>query len=289
MVSETVFEELLLFLYDEFSIVSLKQILEDPDETGNNRPCVALTFDDGWADNYSVAYPLLLRYEVPATIFLCTGLMGENHMLPEERFSRIWRHCLSKDQISVLLNDIRNWGLPNHLPADRWLWAKQIKTLPLETKILMLEHLEYAYEVPKDAIRRFLTWDEARLMAQNGICFGSHTVNHSTLPTENDAAMIHELESSHRAIRENLGTQPDFIAYPNGAYDSRVVQIAQQTGFSHGFTTDRGLFGPSTPRHAIPRINMDDSVVVGRSSKLHPSRVRLHLQPLSKSISTLQA
>jgi peptidoglycan/xylan/chitin deacetylase (PgdA/CDA1 family) len=279
MISAAVFQELLLLLCREFQITSLRNVLDHP-EGCSGRQCIALTFDDGWIDTYTTAYPILLRYQLPATVFLCTGLMDTNQLLPEERLFRIWKRCSSEERIPQLLCDMRNWGLPNSSATGLAFWARENKKLPLETKLLMLGHLETVYSVPNDGQCRFLTWEQARIMAQNQVTFGSHTVHHSTLSAENELTILRELQDSHRLIREKLGVQPEFVAYPNGAYDARVISAAKQAGFTHGFTIERGLFTHTTPPHVIPRICMEDSALVGRSPKLHPSRARLYLQPL---------
>lgn len=279
MMSDTVFERLLALLSGEFQVVSLRRLLEQP--SGENRvQRVALTFDDGWEDTYSVAYPLLLRYGMPATVFLCTSLMDTPQMLPEERFVRIWRSCAMREQTLLLLQDLKTWGGASSPSSGSCRdWARHLKRLSLDTKLMMLSHLEHTYRVSADVSRRFLSWSEARIMAQNGINFGSHTARHATLSTEARETIARELTESRETIEQQLGVKPDFLAYPNGAFDNRVMQLTQEAGYTHAFGTRKGLLSNRTDPYAIPRISMDDSTVTGPSAILHASRVRLHLQP----------
>jgi peptidoglycan/xylan/chitin deacetylase (PgdA/CDA1 family) len=279
MMSEGVFEHLLALLSSEFQIVSLKHLIEEP--TGSNRvQRVALTFDDGWEDTYSVAYPLLLRYRVPATVFLCSGLMDTEQQLPEERFVRIWNSCAHREQTSLLLQDLKTWGgTSGPSSASCRDWARHLKKLSIDTKLMMLTHLENTYRVPQDGHRRFLTWQEARIMSQTGIDFGSHTVRHATLSTETRETILRELTESRNTMERQLGVKPDYLAYPNGAFDNRVMQLTQEAGYTHAFGTRKGLLNLRTDPYAIPRIAMDDSTVTGSSAILNASRARLHLQP----------
>ena len=69
MMSEDIFEQLLMLLRNEFDVVGLEQLMEYP-EAVEHRQRVAITFDDGWEDTYSVAFPLLQKYRMPATVFV---------------------------------------------------------------------------------------------------------------------------------------------------------------------------------------------------------------------------
>jgi peptidoglycan/xylan/chitin deacetylase (PgdA/CDA1 family) len=283
--SDTVFEDLLKLLCSEFWPVTLKELIEQPEGEGG-RQRVALTFDDGWEDTFSVAYPLLLRYEVPATVFICTGLVKEEQqMLPEERFARIWNCCATRGQLPQLQGDLRKWGVSSSA-TERGGWAGRLKKLPLDAKLMMLSHMEEAYHIPHDGTRRFMTWDEARIMQRGGIDFGSHTVRHSTLKIEQQSTILNELTESRRVISAQLGDTADFLAYPNGAYDERVMELAESAGFSHAFTTEPGFVRRKTNPLAIPRISMADSVVTDRSTLLHAARTRLYLQQVSTGLTS---
>lgn len=276
-ITDTVLEQLLLLLCREFRVVSLTHLLNQPEDIGG-RQRVALTFDDGWADTFSCAYPLLLRYELPATVFLCPGLMGDRQVLPEERFVRIWHWCVNHQHIQLLLRDLRKWGLNGGESLVWQTWSRLLKHLALDAKLLMLSHLESTYGVPACAERRFLTWEEVRIMRRSDITFGSHTARHSTLTAEQHPCLEEELRSSREIIEAELHEEIRLLAYPNGAYDRRVIEAARQAGYSHCFTTEQGGFRRSANRFAIPRINIDNSALVDQISLLNPSRVRFHLQ-----------
>jgi peptidoglycan/xylan/chitin deacetylase (PgdA/CDA1 family) len=276
-ITDTVFEELLKLLHREYRVVSLTELLSQP--AGSDK-CqrVAITFDDGWSDTYSCAFPLLLRYGLPATVFLCPGLMQQGQALPEERFVRIWQWCANHQNIHLLLRDLRKWGLNGGESPVRHTWSRLLKQLALNAKLLMLSHLENAYNVPERRERQFLTWDEVMIMRRSNISFASHTLHHSTLTAEQHPCLDEELRKSREMIEFRLQEEIRFLAYPNGAYDRRVIEAARQAGYSHCFTTEQGGFKRKANRFAIARININDSSVVNQISSLHASRVRFHLQ-----------
>lgn len=275
--TDTVFEQFLILLRREFRVVSLSQLLKEP-EDANGKQRVAMTFDDGWSDTYSHAFPLLQRYELPATVFLCPGLMVDGQVLPEERFARIWKWCARRQHTHLLLRDLRKWGLNGGESLVRHTWSRLLKQLALNAKLLMLSHLENNYSVPDCRERRFLSWDEVKIMRRGNISFGSHTMHHSTLTAEQYPALGEELKQARDTIEFRLQEEVRLLAYPNGAFDGRVIDAARQAGYSHCFTTEQGNFRRKANCFAIPRINIGDSAVVSQVSSLHASRARFHLQ-----------
>ena len=276
-ITDTIFEQLIVLLHQEFHVVSLEQLLSQPEDLeGHQR--VALTFDDGWSDTFTYAFPLLLRYRVPATVFLCPALMRDGVTIPEERFARIWQWCEARHHLDLLLQDLHKWGLSGGDMHDRRTWSAPLRRLAVHAKMLMLSHLETAYGVPECEARRILTWDEARIMQRNGITFGSHTMHHSTLSAEQQPDLEKELVESRWEIESELGEAVRWLAYPNGAFNSRVTEAARKAGYSHCFTTEEGGLCRGSNPFAIPRINIDDASVIGRIGSLSPSRARFHLQ-----------
>ena len=110
VLNESAFVSLLQLLQRDYNVVPLEDLLSDPGgEEGH--PKVAITFDDGWEDNYRVAFPHLLRFGMPATIFACTGLIDTLQLLPEERFARLWSQCSAHSTLEELVVDLNHWGM----------------------------------------------------------------------------------------------------------------------------------------------------------------------------------
>ena len=153
-----------------------------------------------------------------------------------------------------------------------------MKSLPADAKLTMLSHMERSYQVTAPTIRRLMSWNDARTMQRGGIRFGSHTSRHATLTIEQQSIILNEFSESRRMLSENLGETADYLAYPNGAFDGRIMELARASGFSHAFTTEAGFFHRETDPMAIPRLSIADSVVIGQPVTLNLSRTRLYLQ-----------
>jgi peptidoglycan/xylan/chitin deacetylase (PgdA/CDA1 family) len=284
MMSADIFDQLLSLLRNEFDVVGLEQLMEYP-EAVEHRQRVAITFDDGWEDTYSVAFPLLQKYRMPATVFVCTDLLDHaesSAMLPEERLARIWNFCAEQDSLPPLIEDLHKWGLARPKHSTRVEYSQQLKKLPMQARLLLLAHLERVFELPPSGRRQMMTWEEAQIMARNDITLGSHTVRHCTLTSEIEDVILEELTVSREVIRERTGVQANLLAYPNGAYSSRVAHLARGVGYTHAVTTEMGFISRRTDPWAAPRLSMENLAVTGRSAKLSESRTRLYLQALTR-------
>jgi len=280
VLGEPAFVSLLRLLQRDYHVVPLDELLVNP-EGADGRPKVAITFDDGWEDNYRIAFPHLLAQRMPATIFVCTHLVGTDAVLPEERFARLWEKCAAAARLPGLTTDLKHWGLGRrknlHPHTQRWYWAQELKRMPLSARLLLLDHFEDRYEVPTVTSRRFMNWTDARIMVNTGLIqLGSHTSRHATLTSETDRDVRRELEESRAMLLERTGAAPELFAYPNGMYNRRVVELVRSCGYRAAVTTHPG----TTTRHSnpmtIPRIAVDDTTVTHADTQLSASRTSVY-------------
>lgn len=265
VVTEAAFIALLQLLQEHYEIAPLTEVLTRPGSR-SGRPQVALTFDDGWEDTYRIAFPHLLQANIPATIFLCTGMIDTNWLLPEERFARIWDQCTAHALLDELVVDLRHWGLgrlkdPGVRPQKHY-WFQEMQRMPVAGRLLLLDHFEGRYATASVHSRRFLTWTEIRAMIGTGlVTVGSHTHRHATLTSENDRDIRLELETSRQKLWEHTGTHANMISYPNGMWNRRTVNIVQSTaGFSYGLTGQSGTVSAHSNPYCIPRIAVQNAV-----------------------------
>lgn len=282
--SANVFDALLSLLVSEFDVIPLCDAIRRPG-SGARRQRVAITFDDGWQDTYSVALPILRKHGVPATVFLCSELANsamEGAMLPEERFARVWKFCEAQGGGEMLEEKLRfaTSAADNAAPARAW--SQKLKSLPMTTRCCLLTELEQMFQVPPAASRSLMTWDEVRALPRQGISLGSHTRRHCTLTSEADEVVLEELAGSQREIVEQTGAAVEYLAYPNGAHDARIMRLARQCGYASGLAVRSQFLSASTDRFSVPRFSMDDLAITGTEQNLSPSRTRMYLQGIAR-------
>ena len=273
IVSAATFEMHVCFLQQNFKILSLEDFLEHINNRVpfEDRSCL-ITFDDGWRDNYTHAFPILKKYVAPAVVFLTTGFIGTERVFWQERFADVVSRIgnPSHENIEAVLADfpelrdkLRQLFLSGPEPHSGQIstLSGQVKNFPqarIETLLARLNSLAGAPAKSAFGDREFLSWDEIREMAAGGIEFGSHGVNHAILTVDDDLAAA-EIAASKAEIEERLGRHVSAFSYPNGNYSEKVVELVKKSGYQAAFGTSAGYAAHDCDPFRIQRINVHDS------------------------------
>jgi len=252
-----------------------------------------VTFDDGYKDNLTVALPILEKYDVPATIYVCTGIVEgttplwwyDHERLLEER---------SELEFSWRERSFR-WPLSTFQERGVALAAlnELFKTLHPDEQNELLATIR---GTPKREISTYstidspaLTWDEVRILDKHPlITIGAHTKSHPVLSTLSYPDLVDELREGRRYLEEQLGHQVFHFAYPFGSVQeagAREYLAARKEGYHSAVTTTPAhlLDKHAECVHALPRIaiNYDDTIdsfcwkLSGIEMKLRGKRVAL--------------
>ena len=232
-----------------------------------------VTFDDGWKDNYSHAYPVLNRYEVPAVVFLSVGHIGTR--------KRFWQERIFNALCGIREAARRNPDFPardRHIPegikvGELAAWPegkfreevrKQIRTLkkfPLSRIEPIVEGLaECAGTPPHDEGESFLSWEDVLTMSRGGVDFGSHGMGHEILTNISPEEVREELRTSKAIIEERIQKSVHAFSYPNGDHDPAVRKCVRECGFQIAFGTSRGFAGAEDDPFTLKRVNVHDDV-----------------------------
>jgi peptidoglycan/xylan/chitin deacetylase (PgdA/CDA1 family) len=248
VVTRATFERQLAFLERYFEVVSLDALIDDrsADRSGRQPRCV-ITFDDGWRDNYDVAFPILRRRGLPATIFLTTDLIGSGRAFwHTELISLLMHHELSTflrsdSTLRAYPRRIRD-GLRECAGAGRISGAADVDTLIETIKSTcdedviqrLIDILIRAAGVRRPLVperRFFLEWDHVREMAANGIEIGSHGCSHRIMTRLSFAEARRELVQSKADIESRIGRDVAHFAFPNEDTTETLVGLAARAGY----------------------------------------------------------
>jgi len=269
------FEAQMSFLQNHFIIISLQEMVCRLEAGEDMTRCCSITFDDGWKDNYEVAFPVLKRLGIPTTIFLTTGYIGTDRWFWPDEFSWclsvLWERNMMRElprEIGDLLprkgsleqvTDTVIEGLKLYHPDERDDLVRRIRSL--------------CPGIPCD--RLMMNWSEARTMLDSGVvAIGSHTVEHQLLHQLEPENIDREIATSREDIQRNLHVDATLFAYPNGDFNQVVKTILANHGFSGAVTTMRGYVTHATPKLEIPRISIHDDV--SNTPPLFYSRILLN-------------
>jgi peptidoglycan/xylan/chitin deacetylase (PgdA/CDA1 family) len=245
------FERQVAYLKRNFRILTLDELLESaarPDRV--REACFYLTFDDGYVDNYSLAFPILRSQEVQGTFFLPTSFIGTDRIPWWDAIAYIFRNSKQRaihlDYPFEATYDTRG----AHWRDELRRLLKQFKSPRTAQPARFLEQLEGACGVPlPERANLFMSWEQALEMRRAGMEMQSHAHSHEILSKLSPAAQFEELATSKRILEERLGNGCRAICYPVGGpdcFNQDTIEAARRAGYLCGFTYIGGL---TTPGH----------------------------------------
>ncbi len=225
-------------------------------ETTLPRRAVLVTFDDGYRDFLTNAWPVLKRHKVPALLFIPTGLRGAARPF--------WWDELYEIVTRTTAPQVQLFGLgPLHLdgPQERWAAIRQLNRFlkplapaDLSAGMQTLRDVLGTYAPTEDPI---LAWDELRMLVAEGLVVGSHTQTHPSLPALTETQLRSELVGAHADLQRELGGVVPVFSYPYGFADARAVPTLRELGYVAAFISlpGRNTVGKRDPfllyRHSV--------------------------------------
>ncbi len=268
----------LRYLQRHYRIQHLEQALEElasspqTSMSGDLRLPLALTFDDGYRDNYSYAFALARELQIPLTIFLIPGYIESGACfwwLASEQFVRASR----VDKV-IIEEQTYRLGVPTERQAlikaiDTHLrYAKSVaerqQFLATIRKELALDTLDTVSDLltqtDKDALP--MTWEQVHEMEQSGlVSYGAHTMHHPVLAYLADTQELRqEVMECRRVLEDRLGHPVRTFAYPIGKQEhigDEVVSIVQEAGYQWAVTTIEDVNTDQTDHFLLRRLPGD--------------------------------
>lgn len=246
--SADAFDEHLTILKQHFTIVDtreLAQIIERGEVT--KQRYAVITFDDGYEDNYSQAFPVLKKHQVPAIFYVATDFIDSTHLPWWDEIAFLLRHsCGSRFH---LLSTELSYALET-TDIDRTIQQaiSAIKMLDNVSTDEVLVDIRRQFPEAFEQLQHrkhslFMTWPQLTEMSQNGMEIGSHTISHRILAKLTDEEQEKEIRESKTRLERHLQQEIHSIAYPVGryfCYNSSSVNIAQDAGYQIGFNNEPG-------------------------------------------------
>lgn len=220
-------------------------------ETGEpfDKPVAAITFDDGYADLYHHAFPLLKRKGIPAGIFVVTDLIGTARLQIYDKLYLLLTGCFPRwqsasQELTRLLTHLElklhRVGNMNAVARDPFTAMHAIVTTLSQPDICrVIEALEAQVTIEESKLKELhpLTWEMVFEMHRAGMTIGSHTRTHALLPNERWERVLDETASSRRALERILGTSIIHFAYPDGRFNAATVNSVAEAGYRFAYTT----------------------------------------------------
>ncbi len=224
--------------FDFLSLDELSDVLGG--KRKQRKPFVVFTLDDGYVDNYTLAYPIFKKYNVPFCVYVATDFPDGKAFL--------WWYAL-----------------------EEYLWKEQNReTQFVEMRKLMLSakkedivktfrHITHDEDIDihKYVCTESMSWNQIEEMAQDSLCtIGGHTISHPAFISLTEDEIEHEIKGGIEILKSHIGKEVIHFAYPFGSLNEvneREYAIAESYGFRTIVTTLNEVITPKTSRLRIPR------------------------------------
>lgn len=255
------FKNQMEYLSSNYEMISVKDIFRMVD---TEECCFAVTFDDGYRNVYSNAFPILQELSIPATDFVTTGNLGTEYENWTDNIIRaIFESKNQKDYFECRNNELSGKWYTRNIEEKtsfyrkvnymfRHIGAKKRK----QYEMLLLKWAGLSAEGRIE--NRILTDKELKELSQNPlISIGAHSVTHSFLGSLTDNEQEIEITDSIRKLREITSIPIKYMAYPFGSpasYNNKTFELMKKNGIKMGFTTSFEGITSKTDPYKIPRV-----------------------------------
>ncbi len=226
------FEDYVKYIKENYQILRFEE-----DWSGVNKKSLVLTFDDGYQDFYENAFPILKKYYVPATLFVCTENIGTEKEFWYDRLTRVVPESERREKRDKL---------KHMLPEDR------------ERELQEIEKYSEIFHFQKSPEDRTLSTNEIKELADSGIItIGAHTVYHGAIGSEPEEIQRYEIVQSKKALEDIIEKDITVFSYPFGqrdTYSDMTINILKEAGIKKAACTAPELAGADSPLYEIPRI-----------------------------------
>ena len=259
-VSPQYLENLIRFFKEkDYQFLSLDEVVKLKYQQKPNKKFVVFTFDDGYIDNLTVAYPILKKHAVPFTIYIATNMPDGNAL--------VWWYLLEdlvveNTQVELLV-DGQKLVFKTDSIKNKEISFNQIRSLLAKADANTLKVLvESLFHDHKDAIlakvkELSLSWDQIKDLSRDPlVTIGAHTVNHLPLDSLTYEKSKFEMLESKRIIESHILTEVKHFCYPIGSYGKKEVEIMQTSGYMTATTTKMANLFAENLEHpfSLPRI-----------------------------------
>jgi peptidoglycan/xylan/chitin deacetylase (PgdA/CDA1 family) len=279
-VSPENFEHQLTFLKKNFEVIPMQQFAERLQSKVNLDNCIAITFDDGYLDNYTEAKPILQSAGLPATFYFTTRfhpaqywwdtleeLILNSFDLPRDFVIEFSSERITFDlyRAQQLTPEIRRqnseWRYGHPLSNGRIqlyfeLWSR-IKTMSIPFQSRWIDAIKSTCGINNVSTPALMTIEQLKDLANvDNFEIGAHTLNHPALGSLQEEDQWKEITESKKILDEIVSKKITGFAYPYGHYNEVTPSLVEKAGFSYSVTTAQKLATKDDQVFEIPRFQV---------------------------------
>lgn len=265
--SAAVFEQQMQLLSESFVPVTMDDVLDFAKCNKKiPRRAVAVTFDDGFADNATVAAPIMARYGIRGAFYVTTGTISPYQPPWFIALRRAFRCSKRKEIVSPLDGTRFQLDVPQDHRQAFIQSCSHCAVLDLDEQIHWVAQVEKFLEIEsyQDKYGLMMTEEQIKGLHFAGHIVGSHTVSHPNVAHISESRINVELEHSKSELERVLGAEIVHFSYPSPIlqphYDERTIRLSREVGYRTAVTCTHGLVYPGDEPLACHRIFVPDNI-----------------------------
>lgn len=210
----------------------------------------AITFDDGYEDNYRFAAPILAEFGVSATFFVVTDIVGTDQAPWYDQMGNAIEVLAATGRAADINKLVVEAGLPEINESDstdalavaaRVVRSAKVLSPQRRKELLVPLHSAAGTNSVAKERDRFMSWSQAKELVSRGHEIGSHTRTHELMTQLDDAELANEVGGSRAKLENEVPQQSYTFCYPNGDVDRRVADAVQTHGFACAVSVEDGM------------------------------------------------
>lgn len=283
-VSPENFEGQIKFLKRNYPIVSIGELAHQIQKSNIKKNSIAITFDDGYLDNFETARPILEKYSVPATFFITDGYLGntqsfwwdelENIIVQTSSLPKIFSISFKgktiefnladetdlNDELRIMHSNFKAMNPPT-LRTELYLklWELCSPLTRPEQAELMEQIRDWAGLSDEQArTEGTMSAEQVKILSENPLfTIGGHTKNHLELASHPPEIQESEINDNHMFLEKLLNKNINYFAYPSGNYNDITIEILKNR-YTAAFTTHSAPVTKHTGLFEISRVQVKD-------------------------------
>ena len=257
------FKNQIEFMKNSFNVVTMEQVLENTQGEGMHglpENALLLTFDDGYADNYTVAYPILEEYGLQGSFFIPGKTFATHQLLDVNKI----HYILASADIYKLVDDLKkqmdyyrgseyqyastdelfhDYAVANRFDIKETIFVKRMlqTVLPEKLRNTISSNLFEKYVGVTEeqlAYELYMTEEQIRTIKRHGMFIGIHGYDHYWLGNLPEDKMKQDILMALDTLDEFIDRKQWVMNYPYGSYNQEVIRYIRQQGACIGLTTD---------------------------------------------------
>ena len=251
------FEQQILHLKNVFNVLPLYEAVQRLKAGTLPARAACITFDDGYADNLSLATPILKKHGLPATFFIATAYLNGGRMFNDTVIEAIRLSPLSTLNLEAL--GFGSFNIADHAAKANAIGRilPQVKYLPLDVREQMVARIAELAQCSSLPNNLMMTTEQLQALHAAGMEIGGHTARHPIIAKLDADAVRQEITAGKTFLEQTLNTRSRLFAYPNGKpgtdYLPEQAGIVRDLGFDAAVSTQYGSATQSSDVFQLPR------------------------------------